>query len=492
MCVRYDFDVSEIVCENLVINCASLNTTQEGDCPSAATIAATISATPDSVGASVHDASAGADKTTAAMDDSDSALAAGSDSNSDSALPFRRHRHRQSPVAPTPPAVTPCEVVTEAQLYGVEVRCSVRYRYRQVSWPHIQGEGRASALVGDSGVDLLMHATMAADGVPVTAASDPADCAARITIQAIAISEAGLQGWLVKLLRGVIKSSVSRSLSDQTCATVQPLINANGTALLATAAQGIRRIEALPAPPSGAPSPPPPGLLDLSAAPAVHVARYAVESLLAPGGLWNVNDLVKLLLPQDQWLSPPLDVYHWLLPSSLINVTVQLTALAVGGLETVTVLHVETPSPHRLTASVAFRELRLQLHGHVHIVPGPAVQHSKGPVDLNLTLVTTLTDVAAAVGVTLHVDKAGFSRLALSQVRISVPPRVHTSPPVVCLSLRSSLTRRPLSRGGRLDSCARRPVLRARCASRSCCRSTPLSARWPGGGWRECRKAWTI
>jgi hypothetical protein len=419
------------VCENLVINCASLNTTQEGDCPSAATIATTTLDIAGSGDASVHDASAIAAKTMAATDhlaadDSDSALAAGSDSTSDSAVPWPRHRYRQSPVAPTLPTVTACEVVTEAQLYGVEVRCSVRYRYRQVSWPHIQGEGRASALVGDSGVDLLMRATMAADGVPVAAASDPADCTARINIQSIAVSEAGLQGWLVKLLRGVIKSSVSRSLSDQTCATVQPLINANGTTLLAAVAQGIRRIEALPAPPPGAPSPPPPGLLDLSAAPAVHVARYAVDSLLAPGGLWNVGDAVKLLLPQGQWLSPPLDVYHWLLPSSLINVTVQLTAVAVGGLETATMLRVETPSPHRLTASVAFRELRLQLHAHVHIVPGPAVQHSKGPVDLNLTLVTTLTDVAAAAGLTLHVDEAGFSRLAMSQVRNSVYRRART------------------------------------------------------------------
>jgi len=118
-----------------------------------------------------------------------------------------------------------------------------------------------------------------------------------------------------------------RSLSEQTCSAVQPLINANGTALLAAAAKGIRRIEALPSPPSGAPShPPPPGLLDLSAAPAVHVARYAVDTLLAPvGGLWSVDDAVKLLLPQGQWLSPPLDAYQWLLPSSLINVTVQVS-----------------------------------------------------------------------------------------------------------------------------------------------------------------------
>ena len=99
------------------------------------------------------------------------------------------------------------------------------------------------------------------------------------------------------------------------------------------------------------------------------------------------------------------------------SVCLQLTAIAVGGLDTATVLRVETPSPQRLTASVAFRELRLQLHGHVHIVPGPAVQHSKGPVDLNLTLATTLTDVAVAAGLTLHVDEAAFSRLALSQLR---------------------------------------------------------------------------
>jgi hypothetical protein len=277
-----------------------------------------------------------------------------------------------------------------------QVRCSVRYRYRQGSWPHIQGEGRASALVGDSGVDLLVRTAIDAAGIPVAAASDPADCAARIVIQSIAVSEAGLQGWLVKLLRGVIKSSISKSLSDQTCQFLQPLVATNGSALLATAADGIRRVEALPPPRSGAPYPPPPSLVDLAASPAVHVARYMLDTLLAPGGPWSVDRAAPLLLPLGYWLSPPLLAYHWLLPSSLFNVTVQLTAATVAGLETATVTHVETPSAHRLDARVAFRELRLNLFAKVRFVPGPAVQHSKGAVDLNLTLSATLADVAGA------------------------------------------------------------------------------------------------
>jgi hypothetical protein len=139
----YDFDVTEIVCENLVINCASLNTTQRGDClpaspetraaPAEPAAAAGVAAPPSGqveAGADPNRADGEGSVPLAARASAAEAtepaaevvlvdLATSSDSDG---FQWPGRRHRQPSDSPTPSeGTTACETVVEAQLYGVEV-----------------------------------------------------------------------------------------------------------------------------------------------------------------------------------------------------------------------------------------------------------------------------------------------------------------------------------------------------------------------------------
>lgn len=110
--------------------------------------------------------------------------------------------------------------------------CAFRWAYVRTTVPHLRGNGRASAsvLVTKAAAAVLLQPSRDARPRPTSSTLRNCSATARVTVLHVT---GGLTGALLELLGPYIKRKLSKSFGPALCSTLEPLVDANLTQLIA-------------------------------------------------------------------------------------------------------------------------------------------------------------------------------------------------------------------------------------------------------------------